>query len=84
MSIFTVETAKIYLAATKFKPHPSGNDYRYGLNLIGCQSIIKLHGEIWVFLHTNNNNDAVYCNVEGNLFLLEGYGNDDITRMDEE
>lgn len=80
----SVEFVANYLSAFTFKPHSLGNVHRYGLNNLNPHSVINVHGENWMFISYMNNDNAVYMNVHGNTFILEGYGNCEITRMEEE
>uniref|UniRef100_A0A6C0HVA8 Uncharacterized protein n=1 Tax=viral metagenome TaxID=1070528 RepID=A0A6C0HVA8_9ZZZZ len=79
-----VETLK-YLNTKTFIPHINGNYAMYGLNYIGCDSIIQYNNNIWKFIWFNSNtNDAVYINKTGIELIINKYNNyDNITRMQE-
>ena len=79
-----VETLK-YLNTKTFIPHIDGNYAMYGLNYIGCDSIIQYNNDIWKFIWFNSNtNDAVYINKTGIELIINNYNTyDNIIRMQE-
>ena len=84
-TMLTKEDMKIYLQVNQFRPHSLGNIHRYGINTFNCQqSIIKFNDELWMCMYMTNDNNAVYTNIEGNEYVLVGYGPEGlITRMEE-
>ena len=51
-----------------FVEHPLGSTGLYGVNYFGCNSIIKLDGDIWNFAHFESGNDIpYYTNRNGEL-----------------
>lgn len=52
--------------------HPNGNYGLYGLNTIGCDSIIRYKGEILKFYAFNGNN-AIYTNEKGEQVIVDVY-----------
>jgi hypothetical protein len=79
-----VETLK-YLNTKTFIPHIDGNYAMYGLNYIGCDSIIQYNNDIWKFIWFNSNtDDAVYINKTGIELIINKYNTyDNIIRMQE-
>jgi hypothetical protein len=65
--------------------HPNGNYGLYGLNMIGCESIIRFNGEILKF-HSFKTGScgkyAIYVNDAGEQVIINLYDNSlKITRM---
>jgi hypothetical protein len=72
-----------YLNSNEFVEHPMGNYAFYGLNLFGCNSVIRRNNEIMKFyaLQVGTNN-AIYIGTNGKEIIintLDKYEN--ITRM---
>jgi len=73
-----------------YTEHPLGNYALYGLNMIGCDSIIRFNNKIYKFKYFKDR-DAIYYDVENpqdtiNLSLQYMYAMDssnstEITRM---
>lgn len=66
--------------------HPNGNYGLYGLNLLGCVSIIRYKGEILKFhaFVAGDSNHAIYVNVNGSgeVVVIDLYDKTlEITRM---
>ena len=76
-----------YLNTKTFIPHKNGNSFLYGLNEIGCDSIImrsNYNNDIWKFVFfISNTNEAVYINNKGEEFILENNYMEGIIRMQE-
>ena len=76
-----------YLNTKTFIPHKNGNSLLYGLNEIGCDSIImrsNYNNDIWKFVFfISNTNEAVYINNKGEEFILENNYMEGIIRMQE-
>jgi hypothetical protein len=65
--------------------HPNGNYGLYGLNMIGCESIIRFNGEILKF-HAFKTGScgkyAIYVNEKGEQVVIDVYDKSlGITRM---
>lgn len=61
--------------------HSNGNYGLYGLNTIGCSSIIRFKGEILKF-HSFQKNNAIYKNEKGEDVIVDVYDKTlEITRM---
>jgi hypothetical protein len=61
--------------------HPNGNYGLYGLNMLGCNSIIRFNGEILRF-SAFKNRIAIYKNDKGEDVNVNVYDETlDITRM---
>ena len=66
---------KCSFEATKmYVEHPNGNYGLYGLNMVGCNSIICVNGEILKFyaLKTGTN-VAIYTNENGEQVIVDVY-----------
>jgi hypothetical protein len=63
--------------------HPNGNYGLYGLNMIGCDSIIRLNDEILKFYAVKTGtNVAIYTNEKGEKMVVDVYDKSlGITRM---
>ena len=63
--------------------HPNGNYGLYGLNMIGCDSIIRVNGEILKFYAVKTGtNVAIYTNQKGEQVIVDVYDKSlGITRM---
>jgi hypothetical protein len=63
--------------------HPNGNYGLYGLNMIGCDSIIRLNDEILRFYAFKTGaNVAIYVNEKGEQVMVDVYDKSlGITRM---
>ena len=75
MAFFTAN--KMYIE------HPNGNYGLYGLNMIGCDSIIRLNDEILKFYAVKTGtNVAIYTNEKGEQLIIDVYDKSlGITRM---
>ena len=63
-----------FSAATMYVEHPNGNYGLYGLNTIGCDSIIRLNDEILRFsAFVTGKRDAIYVNEKGNHVIVDVY-----------
>jgi hypothetical protein len=73
----------IFTANKMYIEHPNGNYGLYGLNMIGCDSIIRFNGEILKF-HSfkSGTNLAIYVNEKGEQVVIDVYDKSlGITRM---
>jgi hypothetical protein len=63
--------------------HPNGNYGLYGLNMIGCDSIIRINDEILKFYAVKTGtNVAIYTNEKGEKMVVDVYDKSlGITRM---
>ena len=84
-TLYNTESISNYLATHKFEPHAMGNYGKYGLNLIGCDSIISCLGDIWKFYaFKTGSNDAIYVNKNGTILIMDPSEVDyTITRLQE-
>jgi hypothetical protein len=54
--------------------HPNGNYGLYGLNMLGCDSIIRLNDEILKFHSFKSGTDlAIYTNDNGEQVIIDVY-----------
>ena len=60
--LFLCETAD-FLKTNQFRPHPRGNQMRFGLNGFGCDSVILFEEQLWKFLYFNKNGIPIYINA---------------------
>jgi len=66
----------------KFEPHPMGSYCLYGLNTIGCDSIIKFHDEIWKFVHFKVGSEIpTFINKKGDILEINLRNAPNVTRM---
>ena len=74
-----------YLSTHTFIPHEMGSYANYGLNMLGCNSIIKYNDDIWKFYALQvNSNKAIYYNKNGTSLILDSINMPEgITRMQE-
>jgi len=79
-----------YLKTRAFKKHSSGNYGMYGLNFLGSDVIIKMHGDIWKFLWWQpGTENATFVNANSKQYTFNPrtiYYSDDkntIMRMEE-
>jgi hypothetical protein len=74
----------MYFAANNmYIEHPNGNYGLYGLNMMGCDSIIRLNDEILRFYaFKTGTNVAIYVNEKGEQVMVDVYDKSlGITRM---
>ncbi len=72
-----------YLNSTKFVDHPFGNYALYGLNNLGCDSIIKYNDEIMKFYaFQSGSNNAIYITKSAKKVIIDPYDQTlNITRL---
>lgn len=75
-----------YLTSHNFKPHSYGNSNLYGLNYLGCCSIIQFNNKLWMFYAFKPGTDyTIYVNKDCEMLTFNPYNkNLDITRMEED
>jgi hypothetical protein len=67
----TVNIISQYLSNHTFVPHSMGNYGNYGLNMLGCDSIIDYNNNIWKFYaFLGGSNHAIYYNKNGTELIL--------------
>jgi hypothetical protein len=63
-----------YINNNEFVTHPMGNYALYGLNNLGCNSVILYNNEILKFYAFKcGSNDAIYINKDGNIIVIDPY-----------
>jgi hypothetical protein len=72
-----------YLNSTEFVEHPMGNYACYGLNTLGCDSIIRYNDEIMKFYaFVSGSNNAIYITKSGSERIFNPYNETlNITRL---
>jgi hypothetical protein len=72
-----------YLNSTEFVDHPMGNYACYGLNMLGCDSIIRYKDEIMKFYaFLSGSNNAIYITKIGSERVINPYDTTlNITRL---
>ena len=70
-----------FLNTQEFEPHALGNYALYGLNMFGCDSIIKYNDKIWRF-YAFENSTAIYETYNGERIRLSSNNyTDGVQRM---
>jgi hypothetical protein len=70
-----------FLNTHEFEPHEMGNYALYGLNMFGCNSIIKYNDKIWRF-YAFDNSQAIYETLNRERILLSSNNyTDGVQRM---
>lgn len=83
--MLTLEGIQEHLNSNEFVPHPMGNYALYGVNMLGCDSIIQYDDDIWMFwaLESGTNN-TIYYNKDRKPLTINLYDtNLKIQRMTE-
>lgn len=66
-----------YLYMNEFVPHPMGNYALYGLNMLGCDSIIQYEDDIWMFwAFESRTNNTIYYNKDRKPLTINLYDSD--------
>lgn len=64
----------IFAANKMYVEHPNGNYGLYGLNMLGCDSIIRFNGDILKFYaFVVGKRDAIYVNEKGEQMVVDVY-----------
>jgi hypothetical protein len=70
-----------FLNTHEFEPHEMGNYELYGLNMFGCNSIIKYNDKIWRFYNFENST-AIYETYNRERIILSSKNyTDGVQRM---
>jgi hypothetical protein len=72
-----------YITNNNFVTHPMGNYAMYGLNMLGCDSVILYNNEILKFYaYESNSKNAIYVNKDELRIIIDPYDKTlQITRM---
>ena len=72
-----------YLNSNEFVEHPMGDYALFGLNLFGCNSVIRYNDEIYKFYAFKaHSNDAIYVNKHAQQIIIKpSHESSKITRM---
>jgi hypothetical protein len=72
-----------YILNNEFIPHPFGNYSLYGLNTIGCDSVILYNNKIRKFFAFQaGSREAIYVDKDGHAIIINPYDRSlQITRM---